>query len=446
MILRTDAVPAPVDCSIDAGPWRAMTNFQQSMYRWSTWHPYYAASIVEIDGPVDLGRLRSAVGGALENLGAAGVEVDERRGRYRFVDSPRPPDVESFAVDGGSTEALERWISAELNRPAPRDGRFPFRVRLCELGDRRFVVHLFDHWIGDGWALCCTVDAVFRRYLGLPDEAPQSHAVADLRAALPEEFRLRRRLRLAAESVRALLRLRTCYCPARGDRFDLTAAMRFCPVPDDALHRMAAYGRSRGASVNDVLLAAAIEAADVAAPERLAQPRRRELAAASVSSLRPLGKGGLDGPEGLYLGYFHVFRRGPRPTRFEDLLDRVRAQTTRIKASRTDLRAELELGYALWTGRWTRQSESRRQILNNNPVAVGVSNARMPPGRLSPELFPPLRSKCFAASPGPTAPLVIHATTTNNQVKFTFSWRVTAYAADAVDAALAAFRNRIESL
>jgi hypothetical protein len=426
-----------------------MTNFQRSMYRWSTWHPYYAASIVEIDGPVDLARLRSAVAGALAATGAAGVEVDAGERCYRFVDSPRAPDVESVALEEGSTRAFERWISTEMNRMVPRDGRFPVRVRLCEVGPRSFIVHLFDHWIGDGWALCCLVDAVFRRYLGLPGEAETPRAgpgAPDLREALPDEYRLRRRLRLAVESVRALRRLRTCYCPARGDRFDLTAAMRFCPVPDDALDRLAACGRARGASVNDVLLAAALEAADAAAPERLDQPRRRDLAAASVSSFRPLAQGRLDRPEGLYLGYFHVFQRGPRPDRFEDLVDCVRVQTAPVKAARTHFRAEWELGCALWTSRWTREAEGRRQILNNNPVAVGVSNTRMPPGRLASELFPPLRSVWFAVSPGPTAPLVIHATSVDNQVKVTFNWRLTAYDEEAIDRATTAFQRRIEGL
>ncbi len=86
--------------------------FQRVMLQWSELHAYNAAHTYELSGPLDLRRLRQAVGETLDHndLGMAEIDLDEGWYRHEPDDLPHPPDVELATGDA----SLEDRLAAHL--------------------------------------------------------------------------------------------------------------------------------------------------------------------------------------------------------------------------------------------------------------------------------------------------------------------------------------------
>lgn len=429
--------------------WLRMNPFQLAMFRWSTLHPYNVVFVTEWDDRPELSVVAQATREVLADLGVADVEIDERKRAYRFSANPEPI-VDVHAVDPLES-SLESWLTAELNRPFARAGRgihpLPLRVRLRSGPGGHFVAFAFDHWIGDGIALTDLMGRILRRSLGRNDIHEPRLDVLSWRwkRDLPGWFTWRRKLDRVVASVGRLRALRSCHGPSHGNRFDLTAAVRVANVPEGLPDAMRRFARSQGATVNDVLLAAVLEACDRVLEPRFLERRRRDLAIACITSLRSLDEKTLGGKFGHFLGYFHAVAKGRLSENFGNIVQLMREQTSEVKRRRTDLCGHLDLAYCNLTWPWMSQRERLRQVLNNNPVAAGLSNMRTS-SSFTPDMFPPIRRILTAVSPGVTTPLAVHATTTHGQMEMTFNYRTSVYRETQIDQIVDSVQARISAM
>lgn len=430
--------------------WNVMHPFQFAMYRWSTLHPYNVAFVAEMDKLPEHSRLEEATRAILGELGVGGVEMDPRKGAYRF--GAYEAAIVDVKASENARQSLDAWISDELNRPFPRNESaplsFPLRVRTWKHESCQAVAFCFDHWIGDGSALTDLMARILRRSMGLgspPGAILDFRELPIPRQAMADWLGWKNRCRRLIDSIRRLRALRTSYCPSHGDRISLAAATRVASVPDRLPDVLLSFARAHASTINDVLLAGVLEACDSVLASRFQENRRRDLAVACITSLRSLSDGRLDGKGGLYLGYFHAFAQGRLPSDFAEIVHLVRDQSREMKRRRTDLCSQLELSYCNWTWRWLSPKERIRQMLNNNPVAAGLSNMRTSLSFTS-DMFPPIRRIFTAVSPGVTTPLAVHATTTQGRMAVTFNYRTSAYREDQIDQIVELFQTRMERI
>ena len=91
--------------------------FQRMMLRWRSLHPYNPVHIVRVPAALDTQRLREVVAARLEALGLTGLEVDAARGRFHYAGGHSAVDLSVQPAADDATQALQRLIEREFNRP-----------------------------------------------------------------------------------------------------------------------------------------------------------------------------------------------------------------------------------------------------------------------------------------------------------------------------------------
>lgn len=82
--------------------------FQQVMLQWSELHPYNAAHVYRLTGPLDIDALREAICGAFCFNGLGVVELSED-GSYYYHEADDSPDLEALPA----TASLDQQLDAE---------------------------------------------------------------------------------------------------------------------------------------------------------------------------------------------------------------------------------------------------------------------------------------------------------------------------------------------
>jgi NRPS condensation-like uncharacterized protein len=203
---------------------------------------------------LDERRLDEAVRTALDRHPAARAKLatSPRRPSYEWVASPGP-DVDPYDVvhcDGDDELAAAR--EELLSRPVPLDASPPLRIRLLRHPEADVVMLNLHHAAGDGMAALVFLQSVALAYAGRPE------ASADLRPGPrgPGVTRLsRRQLRTVAaellEAARPSERI-----ASDGGREEPGYAFDFLVLDAARTQALRDRGRSDGATVNDLLMAA----------------------------------------------------------------------------------------------------------------------------------------------------------------------------------------------
>jgi NRPS condensation-like uncharacterized protein len=203
---------------------------------------------------LDERRLGEAVGTALDRHPAARARLvtSARRPSYEWVASPSP-DVDPYdVVHCDSDAALAAAREELLSRPVPLDVSPPLRIRLARHPDGDVVMLNLHHAAGDGMAALVFLQSVARAYAGRPE------AVADLPRGPrgPAVTRLGRpQLRAVAgellEAARPSARI-----ASEGEPEAPGYAVHLLALDAARTQALRDRGRSDGATVNDLLLAA----------------------------------------------------------------------------------------------------------------------------------------------------------------------------------------------
>ena len=409
--------------------------FQRLMRDWNEIHPYNAVTIVKIAGAPDVARLRAAARRAHEALGIDGFPLP-----YEVRQSDEP--------SGCDLAALGRHATRELNRGFDDEATFPARLWMLPRAGYHYIGQTFQHSVGDAYFLNSVLCRVLAGYLDV--DVPAALTVTDpdcptIRRAFASSIGPHRWCTFGGRMIGELLRARRCHRPAYGDQSDLSARVRFPLLPDDLLERLRTAARGLGVTVNEIILAALAEAIALNTPERLTDLRRRELALMAIVDLRPLRPELLMDKMGLYLSYFTVFCTGD-DAQFSNLLPEIHRQSANAKATRSHLKAAMELQLAVTL--WPRIPREQRigYFSRCRPIVAGLSNMRLRDDWLAGGLDRRLLGCWWAASPGPMAPLAVLVTTSNGRLTCSLSSRASGFRPDVVDAIETQFVSRLAGL
>ena len=410
------------------------------MRLWAEVHPFNVISLVRLRGPADVETLRAAIGQVHARAGLARADALIEIAVERSGSAQRNSD----------TDPLVARIADELNRPFVGASEPPIRFFVLAGRDDHYIGRVYQHWIGDAYALNLLLCRTLATYLGVDQTSDAAGDIdpspVTLRSIVARQIGVVRWLRLLAETAAEHWTMRGCYAPWSRALSDLGATPRLIDLPPAVLTRVTAAARGRGVTINDLLLACLAEAIAINTPERRQAPRRRHLALTSIVDLRPTAPTRLAHRMGLYLSYFNVICRDGSTTDFERLVSAIRARTARVKRHHGHLGSLLELAAAsrLWPS--LTPGTQPAYFFARKPVAGAVTNVRVPGTWLTDALRERVREWHQIVSPGPMTPLVLAATSAAGRLTCSLTTHASGYSAAQVDAIARRFRTNLVSV
>lgn len=419
--------------------------FQATMLRWKALHPYNAVHVVRIEQPLDGARLREAIRNMLEAAGLTHLTLDDKRMQFEYAGGPVTPALEVRATPTDEASAIAAEIERQLNLPFRANGYLePLRFFAFPAAGG-FIFGLgYDHLIAGGDSIVLMIRDIVRRY---SDESaspppqvlyPRTPPRAVLRNALAI-VRGAGRIPSMVASLRSTLRPRLTN-PADG--YNGYASFRLAPREFQAL---LATTKQWGVTLNDMLLALLLLALDPMTRERRDEPRRKQLAVASIMNLRRDLAGDARTTFGQFLGSFRVSHPVPSGISLKDLAQDVHRDTSRIKSRRLYLHILLAMRMNGWLWRLYSRPQQQKLYAKSYPVWAGVTTVNVnalwerKPGSDPPEYF-------RGVSTGPLSPLVVAVTTSGDTLHAGISYRTTAFDAAKIATLWADIHSRIASL
>lgn len=421
--------------------------FQRMMLRWRALHPYNPVHVLHLPLPLDVARLRQAIAAQLEALGLSGLQLDERRGRYRYTGGPASVDLRVVDAGGDAERALQRTIEAELNRPfVAGSHENPLRFVAIDEDDAYRLVLAYDHYLAGGEAVARLLLRLAAVLLGdsaataLP--APAVQDTARYRDALLRHpgWLLRALLELprTVAQGRRVWRLRA---PAGAECSNGYRALRLGGAPTRALRATAARW---GVTVHELLSACLLQALAPLAAQRASQPRRNQLAVASIMNMRrdlpPDARDGL----APFLAAYRVTHPVPAQLELRELAYDVHRQTSRVRQRHVYLQSLLGLAVSALAWRWLTPAQRGGFYAKHFPVQAGITsidlNRLWADGAATAARVGYLR----AVPTGPLCPLVLAATQLRDELHLGIAFRSGNFSHEAVERLAAQLLHQIE--
>lgn len=423
--------------------------FQRMMLRWRELHPYNPVHVVLIPARLDRARLQACIDRHLESLGLTGLAVDLKRWRFRYQGGPANADLSVRAAGADPISVLSGAIEREFNAPFPDERKTtPFRFVAVDAGGQFHLALAYDHFVAGGDSIALLLRDIAERYTGATPAGPASPP--------PEIYPPRyRRLLLrhplwVLKGLTGLPRMvassRRSFRPRYGSADDQYNAFKLFSLGPGALTGLRGAGKAWGVTFNDLLMASVLQALAPLAPERARQPRRRELAVASIVNIRDDFGSAARAALSPFLASFRVSHPVPAGIGLRELVQAVHAETARAKTKRGDLLSLLALGVAglMWPFLSLRQRA--RFFTKYHPAWAGVTtlnvNALWGRGDGHDAPFDYIR----AVPTGPLCPMVFAVTTVRDVLHVGVSYRTAAFSQAAIDAVVKEFVHCIESL
>jgi hypothetical protein len=419
--------------------------FQRSMLRFRELHPYNAAHVVEIGAPFGAAALSAAIGDEIERRGIAHIALDRALSRYEYRGgrAHAPLRVVDAGPDADARADLEREIETELNAPfQTAGGALPMRFFALARADTFHLALVYDHFIAGGDAIAALLASIAARYAGRaaasdpPPLYPRTYRSLFARHPLDA---LRAIVAFPASVLASRRAARPHYRPDENHATEFLLTRLDAP----AVRAIASRTKDWGVTRNDVLLAALMLALSPHAQKRFCDPRRRELAVASIVNLRRHFGGDDALSFGQFLSSFRVSHEVPPGIGLETLARAVHAQTDEIRRRRLHLRTILLLAVAGAVWRFLGPSAKHRVFSRGHPVWGAVSlldvNALWPGDA-------PSGDYVRGVPTGPLSPLVVAATPSRDAMNLGFTFRTAAYSRDAVEQIAADVVHRLDPL
>lgn len=423
--------------------------FQRMMLRWRELHPYNPVHVVLIPAPLDRARLQACIDRQLESLGLTGLVVDLKRWRFRYDGGPANADLSVRAAGGDPMGVLASEIEREFNTRFPAEPKTtPFRFVAVDAGGEFHLALAYDHFVAGGDSIALLLRDIAERYTG---DAPAGAAAQPLEI-YPATYRsllLRHPLwvlRGLAGLPRMVASSRRSFRPRNESAGDQYNAFKLFSLGPGALTGLRGAGRAWGVTFNDLLLTSALLALAPLSPERARQPRRRELAVASIVNIRDDFGSAARAALSPFLASFRVLHPVPAGIGLRELVQAVHAETARVKAKRGDLLSLLALGVSELMWPFLSLHQRARFFVKYYPVWAGVTtlnvNALWGSGDGRDARFDYLR----AVPTGPLCPMVFAVTSMKDDLHVGVSYRTAAFSKAAIDGVANEFVRCIESL
>ena len=281
--------------------------FQRVMLQWSEVCPYNAVHIYQLAGPVDAARLQKAVQDTFEFNGIGVAEIDGERMSYRHQ-RDNSPAIETIGGEGPPESRLTAHVAREVNRPFARPVCRPFRLSTLDAGpNSHYVMLTYNHWVSDSIGARLVMRHVLGRYLDL--DIPENRESLDLYPGTYAEMfsdRLRGpRLAMPVfRSVRGWVQNRSAWQSAYASLRQTSVGYAMYEVQPRTVAAVRRFARERGASVNDVLLAALGRAMRPFLPRRQFKGGSRNMSLGTIVDTRADAGEDLSESLGTFLGFY----------------------------------------------------------------------------------------------------------------------------------------------
>lgn len=418
--------------------------FQRAMLHWNDLHPYNAVHVVRLPGPFEAARLQRALQGQVIAPGLTNLQLHREQRKFHYHGGAANLEVRCLAAAGNPEAALAHEIEAQLNRRFPCEAVFePLRFFVLPDGDAFFLGVTYFHPAADAEALVHFLKRLVAHYRADQAPAPRLEIHPARRDQLWRQPGIL--LRKLADFPRQFRQMRhSCRARFANPADGHNGYLGFTLAPG-ALDDLVRISKARGATVNDLLLAALLLGLAPLAAERLTARRRRRLSVGCIVNLRK--ELGVDSEPtfGLYLGSFIISHEVGEDRGVAALALELQRQTAAIKQRRLYLGSGLELAVA---GRVLSlfSTERRRKIYQKNyPLWGGITNMNL--NALWPQVAgtPPV-DYFRAVSTGPVTPLVLSVTTLGRAVNLGLTYRTTVFAAHQIQEFRARFEAGIRGL
>jgi hypothetical protein len=417
--------------------------FQKVMLQWSSLHPYSAAHVYKLAGPLRSGDLAEAVRTTLccHGLGIARLSADGQSFRH---ETQSRPEVEVIAGGADPESSLRERLSRGLNQPFERPTCHPFRFTAIDAGPQlHYVMLVYDHWVADSYAARLVLRDVLSQYLPLATGESPRHL--DLYPGTYREV-FRRRLHggeLAGAALRAVgqwNRNRSAWRVACWPNTQWTVDYRLYSTIPGTVARLHEFARANGATVHDVLLAAFGRALAEVMPSR---GRQNGLALGSIVDTRSIADDDLSQAMGAFLGYYLV-RSDPSTTLgLDEATRQIAARTRPIKLHHRymDSVVNMQMVNAVWP--WLSATVRRHFMRKTLPMSGGISNVVVRDAWMN-QNRDVILDYHRGVSTGPSMPIVLSPTTFRDHLNIGVSYRVAGFSRAKIDALMESFRDQIE--
>lgn len=423
--------------------------FQRMMLRWRELHPYNPVHVVRIPAALERPRLQACIDGHLEALGLTGLVVDLKRGRFRYEGGPARAALTVRAAGGDPLGTLSAEIEREFNTPFAAAARAtPFRFVAVDAGGGFHLALAYDHFVAGGDAIALVLTGIAERYVG---GAPAAGDAAPLERYPPTYRRLLLRhpfrvLAALAALPRMVAASRRAFRPRYGSADDQYNGFKYVSLEPRALEALRATSKAWGVTFNDLLMASAMQALAPLAAARASEPRRRELAVASIVNIRNDLGSAARATVSPFLASFRISHPVPPGIGLRELVAAVHAETVRVKARRLDLLSLVALAVSALMWPFLSPSQRSRFYVKYYPAWAGVTtlnvNALRGRGQGADARFDYLR----AVPTGPLCPMVFAVTTVKDALHVGVAYRRAVFASATVDQLAREFVRCLESL
>jgi hypothetical protein len=416
--------------------------FQRLMRKWDAVHPYNAAQVMLIAGPLDKTRLTATWREALSATGIGRVRMSHCT--YGF----EPAGDSDIAFDNcrGGEDCLAAHISRELNHPFA-EGDLPFRPFVTPHPNGFYAGVVYHHWIADSVSIRMLLREWFLRIFD-----PQAARTARLQLPRHGYWNTIGPNRGGWDVVGSTLgmirrhtRLRRAMKVASTALSDHQTRFTLFPAPDNLIPRVRAFATSRGVKLNDVFLAALAEACAAHVPLQ-PRPSRRDVAVGSIVNLRPFCPDDLSDTFGLFLGFTNVVCQPSELKDFDRLLRVVASQTKLQKETGVAPASLIWMGAAMSIGLLSRPDELYHFYRKELPLAGGISNVDMSHSWAAKYHPQPLLDYIRVSPSGPMTPLVVTTTTLGEKFHIGLTHRVGLIPPETAAAVASSFLARISSV
>lgn len=419
------------------------------MLRWSELHPYNAVHVLGLSRSLDPARLQAAIGRQLEFSGPTGLVMDRRRRRFQYEGGP---DSVALSLLQGGPEPLPavcREIETQINTPFPREGRMnPFRFFAVEAGESFFLGLVYDHFIAGGDSILLLLKGILDLYR---DPGAVQHPSAPPHLYPPTYRRLL--LRYPAQALRGILVVpamiassRRCVRPRYSSPQDYHTGFACLRIEPPVFHAVIRTAKRWGARVNDVFIAALLQAISAFVPERQSAPRRRSIGVVSILNIREDFRLKASDAFGQFLASLQICHPVPDGLNFQQLVSEVHAETTRIKAQKRYLPGLALHGLANLLWPFLSLDRRHRFYQKYYPVWGGITNMNVN------SLWQPAAEDSLpvsylrAATTGPACPLVVAVTAVRDILHVAVTFRTAAFSRATVDSLTGKFAGCLAAL
>jgi hypothetical protein len=422
--------------------------FQRMMLRWRDLHPYNPVHVVRIPTALEVTRLKACLAERLQALGLTGLVIDRRRWRLRFEGGPATVGLAVEAAGADPLATLSQTIEREFNLPFPRTTEDPFRFIAIDEGDAFQLVLVYDHYIASGDSMARVLTSIARAYVGAESTAapaPTGCCSRTYRGVFLRHPRwaLRAMLGLAPMAASA----RRAFRPHDANPNDARNAFTYVRLGPLQASALLGTAKAWGITLNELLTASLLLALAPLAAERRHEPRRTELAVASILNVR--GDFGADARDALgpFLAAFRFSHAVPDGIGLRQLARDVHAIWARIKSGHLYLQSIVALAASALVWPWLSAARRSRLCAKHFPTWAGVTSLNMNSIWSADERAGAVRLDYLRAVPtGPLCPLVLAVTTVHDVLHVGVAYRTAAYSRAEVDAVVAGMLRDVEAL